>query len=93
MFQRQSPRRFQSRHSRSHIQEHKAPKTFKPPMCKRLLSQLHSKLLLRHKQLFVGRYYGFEAEALGPDLVERVRADWEALRPLMTWLTTQPRDD
>src|SRR5690606_35412166 len=39
--------------------------------------------LLRHKQLFVGRSYGFEADALRPDLVERVREDWTALRPLM----------
>ena len=47
--------------------------------------------LLRHKQLFVGRPYGFEEDALGADLVDRVRADWEALRPLLTWLTTRPR--
>lgn len=49
--------------------------------------------LLRHKQLFVGRPYGFEADALGPELVERVRADWESLRPLLTWLTTQPKPE
>ncbi|MFC6153064.1 DUF2461 domain-containing protein [Nocardioides yefusunii] len=47
--------------------------------------------LLRHKQLYVGRPYGFESDALDADLVERVRADWEALRPLVTWLTTRPR--
>ena len=43
--------------------------------------------LLRRKQLFVGRSYGFEADAIGPGLVDRVRADWRALRPLVTWLT------
>ena len=43
--------------------------------------------LLRHKQLFVGRSYGFEADAIGAGLVDRVRADWRALRPLITWLT------
>ena len=42
--------------------------------------------LLRHKQLFVGRSYGFEADALGPGLLDRVRADWQALRPLVEWL-------
>ena len=42
--------------------------------------------LLRHKQLFVGKPYGWEAQALGPDLVDRVRKDWRALRPLVEWL-------
>jgi uncharacterized protein (TIGR02453 family) len=44
--------------------------------------------LLRHKQLFVGRSYGFEADAIGAGLVDRVRADWKALRPLVVWLTS-----
>lgn len=43
--------------------------------------------LLRHKQLFVGRSYGFEADALDAGLVDRVREDWRALRPLLTWLS------
>ncbi|CUR55327.1 conserved hypothetical protein [metagenome] len=43
--------------------------------------------LLRHKQLFVGRSYGFEADAIDAGLADRVRADWKALRPLVTWLT------
>lgn len=42
--------------------------------------------LLRHKQLFVGRSFGFEADAIGPGLVDRVRADWRALKPLVDWL-------
>ena len=42
--------------------------------------------LLRHKTLFAGRSYGFEADAIGPDLVERVRRDWRRLRPLVDWL-------
>ncbi len=42
--------------------------------------------LLRHKQLFVGRSYGFESDAIDAGLVDRVRADWQALRPLVTWL-------
>ena len=49
--------------------------------------------LLRHKQLFVGRPYGFEDDALNADLVDRVRADWEELRPLLTWLTSRPKPD
>jgi len=42
--------------------------------------------LLRHKQLFVGRPYGFEADAIGPELLNRVRADFRELRPLVDWL-------
>ena len=42
--------------------------------------------LLRHKQLFVGRSYGFEPDAIDAGLVDRVRADWQALRPLVSWL-------
>ena len=42
--------------------------------------------LLRRKQLFVGRSYGFEPDAIDEGLVDRVRADWQALRPLVTWL-------
>ena len=45
--------------------------------------------LLRRKQLFVGRPYGFEEDAVGPGLVERVRADWRALRPLVEWLAVR----
>ena len=42
--------------------------------------------LLRHKQLFVGKSYGFEPDAIDAGLLDRVRADWKALRPLVNWL-------
>ncbi len=42
--------------------------------------------LLRRKQLFVGRSYGFEDDAINAGLLDRVRADWQALRPLVSWL-------
>ncbi|HYH35288.1 MAG TPA: DUF2461 domain-containing protein [Nocardioides sp.] len=42
--------------------------------------------LLRHKQLFAGRRYGFEPEDIGPGLLDRVRADWRSLRPLVEWI-------
>ncbi len=42
--------------------------------------------LLRYKQLFVGRSYGFEEEAIDAGLVDRVREDWRALKPLVRWL-------
>ncbi len=42
--------------------------------------------LLRHRQLFVGRPYGFGDDALNADLVDRVRADWRTLKPLVDWL-------
>lgn len=48
--------------------------------------------LLRHRQLFVGRHYGFEAEDIGPQLLERVRSDWRALRPLVEWLASVPKE-
>jgi len=47
--------------------------------------------LLRHKQIFVGRSYGFEADALGPGLLDRVRTDWRELRPLVEWIATHAR--
>jgi uncharacterized protein (TIGR02453 family) len=48
--------------------------------------------LLRRKQLFVGRSYGFEADAIDAGLVDRVRADWKSLRPLVSWLRAVPVD-
>ncbi len=42
--------------------------------------------LLRHKQLFVAKLYGFEKFIHTPELVDRVRADWRALKPVLTWL-------
>ncbi len=42
--------------------------------------------LLRHKQLLLARSYGFEAFIHEPELLERVRADWRAMEPLLTWL-------
>ncbi len=41
--------------------------------------------LLRYKQLVVRRRYGVEGLDR-PDVVDRVRADWRALRPLVDWL-------
>ena len=42
--------------------------------------------LLRHKQLFAGKRYGFEAADIGPELLDRVRGDWRSLRPLVEWI-------
>jgi uncharacterized protein (TIGR02453 family) len=47
--------------------------------------------LLRRKQLFVGRSYGFEEDAIGAGLLDRVRSDWRALRPLVEWLADARR--
>ena len=41
--------------------------------------------LLRRKQLFVGRPYGFD-NLDDPAILDRVRADWRALRPLVEWI-------
>ncbi len=42
--------------------------------------------LLRHKQLIAVKAYGFEKFIHTPELLDRVRTDWKALRPLVRWL-------
>ena len=42
--------------------------------------------LLRHKQLFAGKLYGFEPVIHTPELVDRVRADWRILKPMVDWV-------
>ena len=44
--------------------------------------------LLRHKQIILGKPYGFEKFIHGPELLDHVRADWRALKPLVAWLET-----
>lgn len=42
--------------------------------------------LLRHKSLTVGRSHGFEPVIHTPDLLDVVRDDWRALRPVVEWI-------
>jgi uncharacterized protein (TIGR02453 family) len=42
--------------------------------------------LLRHKSLFARKSYGFDEVIHSPRLLDEVRADWQALRPLIEWL-------
>ena len=42
--------------------------------------------LLRHKSLYVHRSYGFDDVVHTPELLDRVRADWRAARPLVEWV-------
>jgi uncharacterized protein (TIGR02453 family) len=49
--------------------------------------------LLRHKSLTAGRGYGFDEVIHTPALVDRVRADWRALRPLVEWVVAHTGDD
>ncbi|WP_343996971.1 DUF2461 domain-containing protein [Nocardioides dubius] len=42
--------------------------------------------LLRHKSLTLGRSLGFEPIIHGPELVEQVRADWQAISPVTKWI-------
>lgn len=42
--------------------------------------------LLRHKAMTVGRSYGFDEMIHTPQLLARVRTDWEAARPFVQWL-------
>ncbi|QIK75091.1 DUF2461 domain-containing protein [Nocardioides piscis] len=44
--------------------------------------------LLRHKQLFAGRLIGFDPVIHTADLVDVVRDDWRAFRPLVDWLSS-----
>lgn len=42
--------------------------------------------LLRRRQLVVGRSYGFDPVIHAAELLERVRQDWRAMRPVVGWL-------
>ena len=42
--------------------------------------------LLRHKSLHAGKSYGFEKVIHTAALLDAVRADWAALRPMIEWL-------
>jgi uncharacterized protein (TIGR02453 family) len=48
--------------------------------------------LLRHKSLYAGKSYGFEKVIHTAGLLDEVRADWRALRPLIEWLARTSRD-
>jgi uncharacterized protein (TIGR02453 family) len=48
--------------------------------------------LLRHKSITVGHAYGFDAVIHSPDLVDAVRQDWRALRPLVEWVAERLGD-
>lgn len=48
--------------------------------------------LLRHRSLTVGHALGFEPVIHTPELLELVRADWRALRPLVDWVAEHVRD-
>ncbi|MGN6783124.1 MAG: DUF2461 domain-containing protein [Marmoricola sp.] len=47
--------------------------------------------LLRHKSLTLGRSYGFDEVIHTPGLLDRVRADWQVLRPLVDWVCREVR--
>ena len=42
--------------------------------------------LLRHKSLTVGRTLGFEPFVHTAELLDVVREDWRAMRPLVSWV-------
>ncbi len=48
--------------------------------------------LLRHKSLTVGRSYGFEPVIHTPELVDAIRKDWRATRPLIEWVAERLGD-
>jgi uncharacterized protein (TIGR02453 family) len=43
--------------------------------------------LLRHKQLFAAKHFGFDGLD-SPEVLDRVRAEWRSLRPLVEWVAT-----
>ena len=42
--------------------------------------------LLRHKSMTLGKDYGFEPVIHTPELLDRVRDDWRAVRPFLDWV-------
>ncbi len=38
-----------------------------------------------------GRRYGFDPDDIGAGLLDRVRDDWRALRPLVEWVAEHAR--
>jgi uncharacterized protein (TIGR02453 family) len=48
--------------------------------------------LLRHKSLTAGKPYGFDEVIHSPRLVDAVRKDWRALRPLVEWVNVRLGD-
>ncbi|MCW2779972.1 MAG: hypothetical protein JWR35_421 [Marmoricola sp.] len=48
--------------------------------------------LLRHKSLVLGKSYGFDKVIHSPKLLDKVRADWQALRPLVEWVADRVED-
>jgi uncharacterized protein (TIGR02453 family) len=48
--------------------------------------------LLRHKSLHAGKSYGFEKVIHTAALLDEVRADWQALRPMIEWLARTSAD-
>jgi uncharacterized protein (TIGR02453 family) len=48
--------------------------------------------LLRHRSLTIGRDYGFEPVIHTPQLVDAVRKDWSAARPLVEWVSERLGD-
>lgn len=46
--------------------------------------------LLRHRSLTAGRSHGFEPVIHTPQLLDVIRDDWRALRPLVEWLQRLP---
>jgi uncharacterized protein (TIGR02453 family) len=45
--------------------------------------------LLRHRSLTVMKDYGFEPIIHTPELLDAVRADWKAARPLVEWISAR----
>ncbi len=48
--------------------------------------------LLRHRSLTLGKDYGFEPIIHTPAFVDAVRADWNAARPLVDWVSARLGD-
>ena len=48
--------------------------------------------LLRHKSITVGKAYGFDKIIHTPKLLDAVRKDWRALRPLVEWVSVRLGD-
>ena len=47
--------------------------------------------LLRHKSMTLGKNYGFDPVIHSPELLDRVRDDWRAVRPFLDWVDAHTR--
>ena len=62
---------------------------FSPDVVKTRVAFAQSSIDERYKSLALGKYYGFGKVIQSPKLLDKVRDDWRALRPLVDWVAAR----